>query len=334
MKRSLRVHFVDFWNEFKPAESFIYRSLLENFNLEFDPVSPQLLVCANFGNSHMDYRSTKLYFTGENLAPDFNHFDFAMTCHKVRYGDRHLRWPYWRSLENISEDILNREPLKLTDWHSKKFCNYIYHNHLADPMRADFFKALSQVGFVDSLGRDMKNSEMEITPRKNGDWRRGKIDAAKRFKFSICFENSHVDGYITEKLIDAYIAQTIPIYWGSHILEEGMNKDALILIHGRSDFPQAIEKIIQIENDPEKFQHMVNQPLFEGGEFPEPLSDKTLADFLENVGNYALNGRRYVVDHGAMMGYRRNQYRLKEPWFSRHKFRKLVNSWNSASNEP
>jgi len=169
-------------------------------------------------------------------------------------------------------------------------------------------------------------------PRKDGNWRKSKIEVAGKFKFSICFENSYVDGYITEKLVDAYIAKTIPIYWGSHSLEEGMNQDAIILVRNKSDFPDVIDKIMSIESNPEKFFKIVNQPLFHNNTFPSSLSDETLADFLENVGYKALSGNRYVVDHGAMMGYRRNHYSLKEPWFSRHKFRKLKNSWNSITN--
>ncbi|KAH9261860.1 hypothetical protein BASA81_000516 [Batrachochytrium salamandrivorans] len=35
------------------------------------------------------------------------------------------------------------------------------------------------------------------------------------YKFSICFENRDVDGYASEKLVSAYVSQSVPIYWGS-----------------------------------------------------------------------------------------------------------------------
>jgi hypothetical protein len=38
--------------------------------------------------------------------------------------------------------------------------------------------------------------------------------------FSICIENSSNKGYHTEKIIDAFLSKTIPIYWGCPNLEE------------------------------------------------------------------------------------------------------------------
>lgn len=43
-----------------------------------------------------------------------------------------------------------------------------------------------------------------------------KRDILARYRFSICFENARdLDGYITEKLFDCLLAETIPVYWGA-----------------------------------------------------------------------------------------------------------------------
>lgn len=42
-----------------------------------------------------------------------------------------------------------------------------------------------------------------------------KIQALSNYKFCICFENTVVDGYITEKIFDCLKARCIPIYWGA-----------------------------------------------------------------------------------------------------------------------
>lgn len=42
-----------------------------------------------------------------------------------------------------------------------------------------------------------------------------KFNIGKHYKFAICYENVQgLDGYITEKLFDAFITATVPIYWG------------------------------------------------------------------------------------------------------------------------
>ncbi len=41
-----------------------------------------------------------------------------------------------------------------------------------------------------------------------------KIKIFSNHNFNIAFENSSYPGYVTEKITDAFIANTIPIYWG------------------------------------------------------------------------------------------------------------------------
>jgi hypothetical protein len=42
-----------------------------------------------------------------------------------------------------------------------------------------------------------------------------KRECLSGYKFNICFENFLYPGYVTEKIIDAILAKTIPVYWGA-----------------------------------------------------------------------------------------------------------------------
>lgn len=42
-----------------------------------------------------------------------------------------------------------------------------------------------------------------------------KKDVLAKYKFSICYENSRVPGYITEKIFDSMFAGCVPVYWGA-----------------------------------------------------------------------------------------------------------------------
>lgn len=53
------------------------------------------------------------------------------------------------------------------------------------------------------------------------------------YKFSICFENMCFPGYITEKIIDCFVAGTIPIYLGAPDIAEWVPRDAFV---DRRDF--------------------------------------------------------------------------------------------------
>lgn len=68
------------------------------------------------------------------------------------------------------------------------------------------FEALKKYKKVNSGGRYLNNIGRAVVD---------KIQFESRHKFSICFENSSYPGYTTEKIIEAFAAKTIPIYWGN-----------------------------------------------------------------------------------------------------------------------
>lgn len=46
-----------------------------------------------------------------------------------------------------------------------------------------------------------------------------KWDTLSRYRFSLCFENMPMTGYVTEKLFDCLYAGTVPVYWGATDIE-------------------------------------------------------------------------------------------------------------------
>lgn len=58
---------------------------------------------------------------------------------------------------------------------------------------------------------------------------RAKLDVLKKYKFCICFENTHTTpGYITEKIFDVFAAGCVPIYWGPDNIEKYIPSDCFI----------------------------------------------------------------------------------------------------------
>jgi len=55
-----------------------------------------------------------------------------------------------------------------------------------------------------------------------------KIRTIAAYKFAICFENMAYPGYITEKIIDCFVAGVIPIYLGAPDVQEHIPGDAFI----------------------------------------------------------------------------------------------------------
>ncbi|PAF42304.1 glycosyltransferase family 10 [Helicobacter sp. 11S03491-1] len=70
-----------------------------------------------------------------------------------------------------------------------------------------------------------------------------KIDGLRDYKYSIAIENSSIPHYFTEKIIDCYLAYTMPIYCGAPNIGEYFPNDSYITIDINK--PQEAIKIIQ-----------------------------------------------------------------------------------------
>jgi hypothetical protein len=62
--------------------------------------------------------------------------------------------------------------------------------------------------------------------------------------FSICVENSSNRGYHTEKIIDAFLSKTVPVYWGCPNLEElGYDPNGFIYCNDENEIIEATNKL-------------------------------------------------------------------------------------------
>lgn len=70
-------------------------------------------------------------------------------------------------------------------------------------------------------------------PTEQVTWRGkcgSKIDILRRYRYSLVMENQRQPGYITEKLLDAVAAETVPIYWGAPDIDDLPGYEAIISI--------------------------------------------------------------------------------------------------------
>ena len=72
-------------------------------------------------------------------------------------------------------------------------------------------------------------------------------------------ENTEGDGYISEKIIDSFLSGTIPIYYGSYLLDEFINPKSFILIRGNKDIKEKIEYIKKIDNDNNMYRNILKE---------------------------------------------------------------------------
>jgi len=64
----------------------------------------------------------------------------------------------------------------------------------------------------------------------NTNWQQNKLDRLAQYKFNMCIENSDFDRYVTEKIMHALIARSIPIYFGTESVKKLIPKELFINI--------------------------------------------------------------------------------------------------------
>jgi len=189
---------------------------------------PDFILFGPYGNDvpAKSDRYTRIAYYCENFTPDMSICEWAFGVPR--------------------EDEVNHPKYKRIQWHGfdpgilvkpagydvaqiltgkKRFCNFLYSH--AVPYREEFFRQLSKYKKVDAPGKSMNNMESIDTIYRGDIWER-KRQFLSEYKFTIAFENYVYPGYQTEKLYDAMLAGSIPVYCGDPNIGEIFNTASFI----------------------------------------------------------------------------------------------------------
>jgi len=151
--------------------------------------------------------------------------------------------------------------------------------------RTRFFEALNKTyKRIDALGKCYHNRDEPTAP---AGWTIHDrfIHAMREYKFVMSFENMATPGYFTEKLFNAYLGGALPIYWGDPRVDELVNTEAFIWCKEypedvRGPWARCIDRVIELDSDPVKYQHVLSQPILKGNRIPDWMSYAKLAEKL------------------------------------------------------
>ena len=280
--KTVKIKFVGVYNGFKPEMNRIYTILKKHYNVEICD-DPDYIICDVFGNpyEYCKYPQVRIMYAGENYIPDFNLVDYAICRYPLQLFDRNFFLPgcsspigHWNSFpekkRNYTSEILSQK---------KYFANFIAGHESEHGIRGDFFKKLCQYKRVESPGTYLNNMPDGQTVQWTNT---SKTDFQRRCKFTLCFESTKHEGFITEKITDAFYADTIPVYFGSSTITEIFNKDAFINCSDYASFDDVIQKIIELDNDDEKYLQMLRQPILADPSYPEDL-ERSLEEFVLHI---------------------------------------------------
>jgi hypothetical protein len=199
-----------------------------------------------------------------------------------------------------------------------RFCNFLYSNDT--PFRNKFFRILSKYKHIDSPGKSMNNmpsleksNNLVLTRPKKGmpEWEKEKIEFFKSYKFTIAFEGKY--GWaVSEKIYDAMLANSIPIYWGNPEIKREFNTKSFINYHDIEDnvkkiipkiflkipvlnfflnlwvieplaIRKMIKRIIEMDNNGELYASVLKEPWLINNQLPKNLDDSWLREKLKRI---------------------------------------------------
>lgn len=263
MKPKLKIGFTDTHDH---IATFFFNVINTRYDLELDNENPNVLIFGdeNFGTNNLNFsrnNCTKIFYTGENRRASGYDCDYAISF-DYTLNTWHYRLPlfvvYMWALEHIHKGpypyghLLNRA---VKPKEKEGFCSFVVSNP-ACKERIDFFERMNRIKRVDSAGKLMNNTGVNLAGELE------KIDYLSTRKFNICFESQSHPGYVTEKLLHAFYAKTVPIYWGSPTVELDFNRFAMINVHSFKNFDEAIDFVMKVDADDDLYNSMVNQPAF------------------------------------------------------------------------
>lgn len=269
--KHIRINFVGFWSSFDKHNNEITDVLKHRYEIKISD-NPEYLFYSGFGYDHLKYDCIRIFFTGECYTPNFNECDYAIAFDRLSFGDRYLRLPLYNIFQYKPEyeKLKNRPVLTEADLKAKKgFCSFVVSNCFADDVRAVFYDKLSQYKTVASGGRFRNNIGGAVADKKKFQ---------SEYKFAIAFENTSYDGYCTEKLMEAFAAGTVPIYWGDPGVVKDFNPESFINAHDFNSFDEVVQRVKEIDNDDALYLKMRNaSPLLNNN------TDSGLAEFLYHI---------------------------------------------------
>jgi hypothetical protein len=237
----------------------------ETYPLQFEPNT------SNF--------TSRVWYTSENIRPPYQKdLDLTLSFDQDAYGGRNFYLPLWQlhldhqkkfgrplnpnsSLgKDISiNELLSKRVLGRKSLSDRKFACVFLAN--PQPTRLRLIDELSKYGEVDVFGLYSGNS----IPNK--------FDVASNYNFMICPENDLFPGYVTEKLLDAYICETVPLYWGDLGADKKINRNAHLNLREFESIEDFAKKAASITFD--EYRKLYEQPFL-----TESLDFHNLAQFL------------------------------------------------------
>jgi hypothetical protein len=193
-----------------------------------------------------------IWYTGENRRPpeDNEAWDAFLSFELDTSIEKNIYLPFWvtrlgQNVEEVQEKIDEMLKPRKPIFNKTKFaCSFVGN---PEPMRLRFIKEFARFHKIDLFGSAFNNRVQD------------KAKILEEYRFSVCFENDLYPGYVTEKAIESWQSEAIPIWWGLDNAKF-LNPGALIDVSelGISD---SLRQISILSTDETRMYSIRSQPI-------------------------------------------------------------------------
>jgi len=268
-KPELKIAYADFWPEWND-ENFIEPILKKHFYVVIDQQNPDVLFHSIFGNSSQQYKCKKILYIAENIRYPYNptirnniNIGFRDANYTITFdppSEKNYRLPLWQVFVLRNPEYWGKLVNRINYSSFDNFCSFTVSNG-TNFMRNSIYQQLNSYKRVNSYGRFMTNDYGLQKASEGRYWREAKDEffSKVKHKFSITYENTPYPWYCTEKLMDGFLAGSLPIYWGDPKVNEDWNEKAFINVMKQSN---VIDIIKQMDVNDKLFNERYHQPVF------------------------------------------------------------------------
>ena len=262
--------FFDWANDYKVEDDWFVKFIRHNIA----PLNTKFNFYGVYGKGRFVRKAIngkKIFFSPENLDKKFMKWNILFGDYCLPYvdlgmgfgeikKDNYLRFPLWilylfspEADKNDIENTINK--INNTRYLKSKFCTLIA-GHDKHGTRKMILDGVADLMPIDCAGR-WQNNTKDLWDKYNNN----KMEYLKEFKFNICPENINTKNYVSEKLFEAFAADSIPIYYGSdNDPEPGLiNKDAIIFWQKNSSNDKAKKLIKELYLDDKAYIDFIKQ---------------------------------------------------------------------------
>ena len=258
-----------------------------------------IIIYNEFDNISLNENSLNICINCENRDSDIL-TDIVILTNKKFIYNYNIYLPYlfvslWERRNNYKE-ILNNS--------KEKFCAYMYSYNLE--YRVELYNFISKYKSVDALGKSCSNIVNDDRFINNNEitYNDIAVERYSKYKFVLALENGISDGYITEKLINPIIANSIPIYAGPMDVFDIINPKRVIYVYNYSNYEELLNYIKEVDNNDDLYNSIISENIFIGD-----LNWNNFEDYLEEKIEKALgikSKKIYICDNNETIKYNKN----------------------------